>query len=735
MGERRLFGRLHALRFIAVAVFVALVGRLWYIQTVRGEELRSQAEDNRFAVREIPADRGVIYDSEGRQVVVNSARFTVGIVPGALARLETDERDRVLRRVAEVVGRPLRARKASPRVGTTGPRDDHSAEQDEVVRAMFGARRSIESFLPRDRNEDPIFAGWHIVTVDRNVPRARAFELMEESADLPGVIVDQAPVREYPAGPTLSHALGFTGAIVEDSLDDYLERGYRIYDIVGRSGLEATYEDALRGVKGERVVQVDVHGRELNEVEISRPSTPGANLELTLDLELQEAAEAALANGLRSVGATSGAVVALDPRDGAVRAMVTLPNYDNNMFSTGASPDAFVALLSDPNRPLINRAISSQPPGSIFKLITASAALQEGLVDRSTRIMDPGVIVLPNQYDPSIEYSFPCWNRSGHGSVNVVQALAHSCDVYFYEVAGGYFRHGANQDGLGSERLAKYAGYFGLGNLSEIELLGEAEGHVPTAAWLQEFNGEYWGTGNTYHMGIGQGHVLATPLQMANMTAAVANGGALHRPHLVERIVGGDDNAANREVGGELGRLPIDPGHLEAVREGMLGAVRYGTSRPDWTGLPTEIAVAGKTGTAEICDWVSKGDAGYCRRDREGHLLTHAWFIAFAPYDAPEIALAVFVSGAGLDRIIEGSQVAAPIAADVLRTYFDLPPRRGVEQADPCEGDDCPEVEAESDPGTASAGETDGQESAGEGAGGEPPAGDSGSLNSQDVAP
>ena len=696
MGDGRLFGRLRMLRIVAIAVFVALVGRLWYIQTVRGAELRSQAEDNRFAAREIPADRGVIYDSAGRQVVINSARFTVGIVPGALARLEADERERVLRRVAEVVGRPLRARSASPRVGRSGPRDDLGVEQDEAVQAMFGARRSIESFLPRDRDGDAVFAGWHVVIVDRNVPRAQAFELMEESAELSGVIVDQAPVREYPAGPTLAHILGFTGSITEESLKDYLARGYRIYDVVGRSGIEATYEDVLRGAKGERVVQVDVRGREMNEVEVSRASAPGANLVLTLDLDIQEAAERALADGLRSTGASAGAVVAVDPRDGAIRSMVTLPNYDNNMFSTGASPDAFVALLSDPNRPLINRAISGQPPGSVYKMVTAAAALQEGKIDRSTQIMDPGVIVLPNQYDAAVEYSFPCWNRSGHGMVNVVQALAHSCDVFFYEVAGGYYEKGASQDGLGSELLAKYSNSFGLGLTTEVELLGEAEGHIPTASWLREFNGEFWGTGRTYHMGIGQGYTLASPLQMANATAAVANGGTLFRPHLVERVSGANGQGTDREIGGVLGNLPIDDAHLDAVREGMLGAVRYGTSRPDWTGLPTEIAVAGKTGTAEFCDWVSEEPVGYCRTDREGHLLTHAWFVAFAPYEAPEIAVAVFVSGAGLDHIIEGSRVAAPIAADVIRAYFELPERvRPSNSTDGCEGADCPEEVAE----------------------------------------
>lgn len=710
--------RLRLMRLVVACAVVGLGARLWFIQSIRADELSARARANRYVTREIEADRGVIYDATGRQLVFNTPRFSAAVVPGALGELAPAERERVLRTLADVLGKPLRTRGASLRVGRVGPRDAAEMAQDEELAATFGTTRSIESYLPRDRDGRPMYAGWNAVVVDRNVTREAAFELLEAASDLPGVVVDEPAVRGYPAGPTLSHLLGFTGSIPEEDVERYLEGGYRIYDVVGRSGVEAAYEPFLRGEKGQRVVMVDASGREVeaSEAGLARVTTPpvaGSNLHLTIDLAFQEAVERALARGLASVGSRAGAVAVLDPRDGAVRALVTLPHYDNNMFSAGASPEEFVTLLTDPARPLVNRAITGQPPGSTFKIITASAALQEGVIDASSRIHDPGMIVLPNEYNPAIVYPFVCWNRGGHGAVNVVQALAHSCDVYFYEVSGGYFENGASQEGLGSERLARYARAFGLGRRTEIELLGEADGLVPTPAWLTDFSGEYWGTGQTYYMGIGQGYTLATPLQMANATAAVANGGTLYRPHLVARVGDGDGalvagSARPGAPGGVLARVPVDPAILATVREGMRGATTYGTALPAWTHLPTEVSVAGKTGTAEFCDW--SPEQGTCRKDREGHMLTHAWFVAFAPYEAPEVALAVFVDGSGLDDVIEGSQVAAPIAGDVLRAYFGVPERPAPDA--PCE-DDCPEgatgagadaaAGAEGDPGGAGA--------------------------------
>ncbi len=678
--------RLLALRMAALAIMVLLAGRLWHVQFVRGEELRKRAAANRFVAREIEADRGVLYDSSGRQVVMNRPRFTVSMVTAALPS-DDASREQVFDRLEQILG-----------IGGTAPAGD-SAGGEPLAAPAASSGRGLPELLPHDE-EGRLILSWEAVPIARNVARLEAFELMEAAADLPGVIIGESPVREYPAGPSLAHILGFTGSIPSEELDRYTSKGYKIYDIVGRSGLEATFEDALRGEKGRKWVEIDATGREIRTVGEPEPPSPGRNLHLTVDLRFQQATEEALVRGLNRIGARTGAVVALDPRDSAVRALVTWPTYDNNMFATGATPDEFAALLDNKNLPLVNRAITGQyPPGSVFKIVTASAALQEGVIGPNTRIFDPGTIYLPNEYDPSIKYPFNCWLSGGHGYLNIVGAIAHSCDVFFYEVSGGYFENGSNQEGLGSDRLARYARDFGLGSPTGLELLGEAAGRVPTKKWLAEWSGLYWGTGQTYIMGIGQGYTLVTPLQLANLTAAVANGGALHRPHLVASVSGtdGGDFAETTEV---LGRLPVAAEYLTLVRQGMRGAVDFGTANRAWTNLPSEISIGGKTGTAEFCDWVppeepeappeaegtpeegegAEGNAqdeeakGYCRYTREGHLLTHAWFVAFAPAEDPEIALAVFVDGSGLDRVIEGSREAAPIAAEVLRAWFDLPP-------------------------------------------------------------
>lgn len=673
--------RIGLLRIVLVATIALLGFRLWHIQMVRGSELQVQARDNSIVPRAVDADRGVIYDSAGRQVVFNRPRFSVGIVTAALPR-DAVERNRVLNKVARGLDLPrhsVPARAPSP----LHPADASGEGADAAVPATAAESASLDSLLPKNETGD-LIRTWDVAIVARNVARETWFRLQESSVDLPGVVFSDSPVREYAAGPTLAHLLGFTGSIPAEELVEYRAQGYAIFDAVGRDGLERTYEAHLRGDKGRKFVEVDAAGREVRLVEAPEAARPGHSLRLTIDLAFQQAAEEALRRGLARVGARSGAVVAIDPRDGAVRALVSLPNYDNNMFSTGAKAEDFAALLGNPDRPLINRAVAGQyPPGSTFKLVTAAASLQEGIIHNGTRIFDPGTIYLTNQYDPSVRYPFVCWNRSGHGSVNVVSALAHSCDVFFYEVSGGYYENGASQDGLGSERLARYSRQFGLGAPTGVELLGEAAGRVPTPGWLDETLGEYWGTGQTYIMGIGQGFMLTTPLQLTNVTAAVANGGTLYRPHLVAEVVDALDKTIERP-GGVIHSVPVDPAHLATIREGMLGAVQWGTARSAWTHLPGQIKIAGKTGTAEFCDYVP--DLNDCRRDKDGHLLTHAWFTSFAPFDAPEIALTVFVDGAGLDRIIEGSQVAAPVAAEVLRAFFGLP----TEPDSPTPCADCP---------------------------------------------
>lgn len=649
--------RLAVFRLVATAALALLGLRLWHIQFVRGDELRGRARNNRFAVREIEADRGVIYDSQGRQVVFNRPQFAVRVVPAALPDAP-EARQRVLSRIAEVLNIPLTSK---PGAGGS-------------------SRPSVESLLPRDE-AGRLLPTWAAVTVARNVPRQAAFDLMEDEIDLPGVIIGESSVREYPTGPTLAHLLGFSGSIPEDTVDDYVAEGYQRYDVVGRTGIEYTYESDLRGAKGERVVKVDAMGQALETMAEPAQPVPGHSLTLTLDTEFQRAAEEALRLGLERIGARSGAVVAIDPRDGALRALVSLPTFDNNMFSTGASSEEWEGLLEDPALPLLNRAISGQyPPGSVFKLVTATASLQEGLVTPQTRVVCPagGIIQVANEYDPAITYPFYCWSRAGHGAMTTATAIANSCDVYFYEISGGNATGRPQIQGLGSQRLARYAERFGFGSRTEIELLGEVEGLVPTPDWLQDVWGMYWGTGQTYIMGIGQGYTLVTPLQLANMVAAVANGGTLYRPHLVQSL--GD--AAGQPVESRktrktiLRRIDADPANLAVVRSGMRLAVTSGTANPAWTQLPTQVALAGKTGTAEFCDTYRREDGSLdCRRDKDGHLLTHAWFASFAPYETPEIAVVVFVDGSGLDHVIQGSTDAAPIAGDVLRAYFGLPAR------------------------------------------------------------
>lgn len=659
--------RLRWLRLVPMAILALLGLRLWQLQIIRGAELRQKAAQNRFALRELEADRGVIYDRVGRRVVLNRPQFALRMVPAALPR-QADERNRVLRRVAEVLSSA-----------------DHGAATD----ASIVARQEAIWRLLLDEN-GAFVPTWSALTVARNVPREAAFTLMEDEVQLPGVLIGESSVREYPAGPSLAHLLGFTGSIPRESLDPYLDKGYQRQDAVGRTGIEYAFEADLRGTKGEKVVMVDAMGQEVQQLEQRRQPVPGHSLHLTLDLEFQQAVESALSRGMSKVGARSGAVVAIDPRDGAVRALVSLPTFDNNLFSTGASPEQYGALIDDPDRPLLNRALSGQyPPGSVFKVITAAAGLEEGVIDDRRRIVCPGLISIVNQYDPGTSYPYVCWilGQGAHGAQDVRGALANSCDVFFYEVAGGQATGRPEVTGLGSERLAAYARAFGLGAPTGIDLLGEAEGLVPSAAWLKDTWGDIWTTGQTYIMGIGQSYTRVTPLQMANVAAAMANGGTLWRPRVVERVTDADGNAIPGQPEGArveaIRQLPVDPRHVAVIREGMRGTVTYGTARSAWTGLPEQARAAGKTGTAEFCDGYRASDNGSpddltddiweCRYTKDGHLLTHAWFIAFAPYENPEIALAVLVDGSGLSKVIQGSEVAAPIAAEVLRAWFRLP--------------------------------------------------------------
>ncbi len=432
------------------------------------------------------------------------------------------------------------------------------------------------------------------------------------------------------------------------------DSNYGINDRIGQASVEAAFETELRGKPGSRRMVVDVSGREVQLLGVE-PARSGNNLVLTIDLDLQRAVRSILAEHIDQYEIASAVV--LDPHNGQILAMVSLPEYDNNIFSGRLSQEDFNRLINDPRRPLINGAIGNAfPPGSSFKIITAAAALQEGVVAAYTNVYCAGALYVPNRYNPTLTTRFPDW--TAHGEVDVISALASSCNVYFYTLGGG--DPAGKINGLGIERLAKYARLFGLGERTGIQLTGEATGFVPSPDWKKATYNEEWYLGDTYLTAIGQGFVLTTPLQMANVAAAVANGGILYKPQIVKEIIDERGEVVRRIDPQVIRRIPVAAPFLEVVKAGLragmvIGKTPYGTSYvgTSYTAEVPGLNIAGKTGTAE-----------YGTPDAKGALPTHGWFVAFAPAQNPEVALAVFVKRG------RGAQEAGELAESIFRYYF-----------------------------------------------------------------
>jgi penicillin-binding protein 2 len=596
--------------FIAVA-FLVLAGQMWNLQIASGSEYRRRADVNRIRVVSVKPLRGVVYDRAGRQLVRNVPSFTASIRPADLPK-DKAARQVVFERLSQVIEVPV----------------------EEIQATVDGAWS--DPFTP--------------VRIKSHLSRDKALILEEQLALVPGVVPDFTPIREYPEGPLLGQVLGYTSPIPPARLEQLLAQGYERDDTLGVTGLEAAYEEELRGTRGRKQVEVDVVGRITNELQTLVPTTPGANLVLTIDAALQRRAADLLGAAMARARSRQGALVAIQPQTGEILAMVSLPQYDNNLFAAGISQADYTRLSDDPWRPMVNHAISGQyPPGSTFKLVTAAAALQERVVTPQTRINCPGSLTVSGR-------TFNDWTPQGHGpNVTARHAVAVSCDIYFYSVAGGNPLTGFQ--GLGIKRLADYARSFGLGERTGLRLPGEIAGLMPSEEWKRETRKEPWYIGDSFNTGIGQGDVLMTPLQLANMTAAVANGGTLYRPHLVSAIRDSEGNMVQTAAPEVIRKVPVAPEHLAAIRAGMrdVVAAEFGTAY--WSLKQPALPIAGKTGTAEY--------GGV--RDSRGNLPTHALFVGFAPYDDPQIAVAVVVYGGG-----EGSEVAAPVAADTLKAYFEL---------------------------------------------------------------
>ncbi|MBN1964743.1 MAG: penicillin-binding protein 2 [Anaerolineae bacterium] len=512
--------------------FVLLIIRLYDLQFMRGEELTLAAEENRLQLVPIAAPRGVIYDRYGQLLALNVPAFNVTIVPGELPE-DPEARLDIYNRLSALVDVP-----------------PTRASADAAGRIF---ERSLEEFVIEGEGIEPFQA----IIVAQDVPRETAMRILEERLDLPGVDVEVASVREYPSAALTAQVIGYLGPIPAEQAEALIEEGYNpAFDRIGYAGVEFFLEGELAGRQGSRLREVNVEGLPLRIIRQEDP-IPGRNATLTLDLDLQAAAQEALERRINIVNADagrivtqSGVVIAMNPQTGEILSLVSFPTYDNSRFARAIDGEYYLGLLEDPLYPLINHAISSlYPPGSVWKLITSVGVLGEDVIDPAQPLSDPGQLVLPNRYapnDPAASQTFVCWLREGHGdNVTLVNAIAWSCDVYFYQVGGGNPEVSElvlRPQGLGIDDLYRYATAFGIGSELGIELPGEGAGRMPDRDWKRRTYGENWSTGDTYNAAFGQGYVTVTPLQLITAISAIANGGTLFQPTLVHSFTDEESN-------------------------------------------------------------------------------------------------------------------------------------------------------------------------------------------------
>jgi penicillin-binding protein 2 len=677
-------GRLLLLRGIIVIVLVLLLYRVYWLQQTRGQELQTLAEENQLARLLIDAPRGVIFDRNGEPMAVNEPSFNVTITPAFLPD-DPAERQAVFERLSLLTGVPVSntvqqldlLSAADPALVSTYGRlaDLYNAPVDEtldvtgIVPALTDSIEAIEERFS--------FAPYLPASIRSSIPITLAYQIEQESIFLPGVRVIEEPIRRYPSGELTSHLIGYMGPIPNEN---WLELGYQRDDRVGWAGLESSMEIELSGRKGERQIEQDWTGRELRQLGPTIESVPGLNMHLTLDLDLQEKAFDILQETIERRRATvdpftgeeveveQGVVIAMNPNTGEILAMVNIPTFDNNRFSTEVPVDYYLGLARNDYTPLVNHAISGQyPPGSTFKLVPASGALQEGVVSPSRLLFGPGEITIPNRFapnDPGRAQTFVCWFREGHEYMNMISGISNSCDIYFYKISGGFNQDGEVVDGLGVDRLHEYADQFGFGRVQGIELPLEAPGNNPSQAWKRQTHGEPWSTGDDYNMGIGQGFVTSTPLQVAQMAAVVANGGFLYRPTIIHHLTDSDGNVVTPFEPEVLNSVNVDRQWLDVVAEGMRQVNQEGGTGASFTAWLDEYGItsAGKTGTAEYCDNIAI-ERRWCK---EGQILpTHSWYVGYAPFENPEIVVVAFIFNGG-----EGSLWAATVVREVMTAYF-----------------------------------------------------------------
>ncbi|MEI6039797.1 MAG: penicillin-binding protein 2 [Candidatus Berkelbacteria bacterium] len=575
-------------------VFLCLGIQLLNLQIKQGSFNRFLAEGNRIRTRLIPAPRGLIYDNTGKPLVLNDASFSLQVYPVDLPR-QTSERQAFYDHLSQITQIP----------------------SDEI-------KAKINEKGPYSTNA---------VILKEKLDRDTALLLQTQIVDLSGVVVAAQPVRQYSTIGGLSPVIGYTGRVTDSDLKNNQDITLTLDQMIGKDGLEKIYQSYLKGKDGINEIEVDSRGRAQRLLTSLSPE-PGNNLVLSLNADLEQAISETMASEIEKTGSSAGAAVAVNPQTGEILALVSLPSYDNNVFAQGISAEDYQKILKDKNLPLFNRAISGEyPSGSTVKPIVAAAGLQEGVITENTTLDCPAEIKVGS-------WTFPDWKY--HGLTDVKKAIAESVNIYFYAVGGGYDKI----KGIGPDKLKAYYEKFGLGAKSGIDLPGEAKGLVPDPAWKKKTKNEMWYLGDTYHMSIGQGDVLTTPLQMAMATATVANGGNLLKPHLVSKITDNNGNTIQTFPNVVTRSNVVDANNLRIVRDGMRQTVTSGSGQAL---KDLSVEVAAKTGTAQFGD-----------QDK-----THAWMVAFAPYKNPQIAIAVIVEGGG-----EGYAAAGPVIKSAMKSYF-----------------------------------------------------------------
>jgi penicillin-binding protein 2 len=595
---------------VSLVFFSLVIGRVFFLQIIKGGEYRTLAEGNRQRIIPIPAERGLIYDKTGLQLTKNIPKFSLALVPQDLPR-GTEDRRRIVERLAEITGQEI--------------------EEIRDILNKYGSY-SYESII-----------------IKENLDYETALSIQIAAADLPGINITRGSKRLYfpevttstdmmRAKPsTFSHILGYLGKLSSEELTEMYSAGYLPSDDIGKVGVEKSYEDTLKGVYGKRRIEVDALGREQSLIAEESPQ-PGNHVYLSVDIDVQENLERIVRQYLALHDKERAAAVVMDPNNGAILALVSIPSFDNNHFSGGIGTEVYQKYLQNKDKPLFNRAIGgTYPSGSTIKPAIAAASLQEGIIDSNTSFNSNGGLWVS-------EWFFPDWRAGGHGITNVTKAIALSVNTFFYYVGGG---HG-DFKGLGVEKITEYLRKFGFGKKLGIDLPGESRGFLPSIEWKTETKGESWYIGDTYNLSIGQGDLLSTPLQIAAMTASVANDGKLYKPHVVESI--------QDPITGEFWNVPVEEirsdfihhSHLQTVRTGMRECVTGGSCA-----LLSNLSfeTAGKTGTAQ---WSSVHD-------------NHAWFTSFAPYQNPEVVVTVLV-----EEGEEGSKISVPIAYDFYKWWWSV---------------------------------------------------------------